>query len=327
MKGDVFEMITEVVSTLKIHKLTQEQYEREREADRLEGNAIYLTPDEGVFQADYDQNNESELDYIKNRPFYTQGEFNVEWDGNLSGNTYSEIYSFSQSQIARYCKVSEVFDLKLFYDEWIVEINGESIESLSFEDHLGYCVGYSETHLIPAVIYAISETNIPIGEKIIELPETGLYFVYSAQPDFYVSCLTQPETVKLLDEKYYVKSNVEDWHHKATVNDDDTIVTSPHQHRQGHIELGSVLIQWGSVKPVTVAKDTRVTYHIPLPKSFDDTSYSISLSARSAIPEAFQLSFWNKATNSFDIYCNTTINHSSTTEIDWMVTGIKSAII
>lgn len=39
-------MITENLSTLKIHKLTQAQYEREREAGRLDENAIYLTPDE-----------------------------------------------------------------------------------------------------------------------------------------------------------------------------------------------------------------------------------------------------------------------------------------
>lgn len=38
-------MIAENLSTLKIHKLTQEQYDREREAGRLDENALYLTPD------------------------------------------------------------------------------------------------------------------------------------------------------------------------------------------------------------------------------------------------------------------------------------------
>ena len=41
-------MITENLSTLKIHKLTKEQYERELAAGRLDENAIYLTPDESV---------------------------------------------------------------------------------------------------------------------------------------------------------------------------------------------------------------------------------------------------------------------------------------
>lgn len=39
-------MITENLSTLKIHKLTQTQYDRELEAGRIDENALYLTPDE-----------------------------------------------------------------------------------------------------------------------------------------------------------------------------------------------------------------------------------------------------------------------------------------
>ena len=41
-------MITENLSTLKIHKLTKEQYERELQAGRLDPNAIYLTSDDGT---------------------------------------------------------------------------------------------------------------------------------------------------------------------------------------------------------------------------------------------------------------------------------------
>ena len=39
-------MIETNVSTLRIHKLTQEQYDRENEAGTLEENAIYITPEE-----------------------------------------------------------------------------------------------------------------------------------------------------------------------------------------------------------------------------------------------------------------------------------------
>lgn len=41
-------MITNNVSTLKIHKLTQEQYDRELAAGNLDENALYLTPDEDI---------------------------------------------------------------------------------------------------------------------------------------------------------------------------------------------------------------------------------------------------------------------------------------
>ena len=39
-------MVTENLSTLKIHRLTQAQYDREKSAGRLDENALYLTPDE-----------------------------------------------------------------------------------------------------------------------------------------------------------------------------------------------------------------------------------------------------------------------------------------
>lgn len=39
-------MNTENLSTLKIHKLTQAQYDRELAAGNIDASAIYLTPDE-----------------------------------------------------------------------------------------------------------------------------------------------------------------------------------------------------------------------------------------------------------------------------------------
>lgn len=41
-------MITENLSTLKINKLTQIQYDRELAAGNIDTNALYLTPDEGI---------------------------------------------------------------------------------------------------------------------------------------------------------------------------------------------------------------------------------------------------------------------------------------
>lgn len=46
-------MVTENLSTLKIHKLTQEQYERERDAGRLDESALYLTPQSDIDLSDY----------------------------------------------------------------------------------------------------------------------------------------------------------------------------------------------------------------------------------------------------------------------------------
>lgn len=46
-------MITENLSTLKIHKLTQAQYDRELEAGNLDATALYLTPDEEIDLSPY----------------------------------------------------------------------------------------------------------------------------------------------------------------------------------------------------------------------------------------------------------------------------------
>ena len=46
-------MIEKNLSTLKIHKLTQEQYDRELAAGRLDENALYLTPDEKFASGNY----------------------------------------------------------------------------------------------------------------------------------------------------------------------------------------------------------------------------------------------------------------------------------
>jgi hypothetical protein len=46
-------MITENLSTLKIHKLTREQYERELAAGRIDEYALYLTPDEELDLSGY----------------------------------------------------------------------------------------------------------------------------------------------------------------------------------------------------------------------------------------------------------------------------------
>lgn len=43
-------MITENLSTLKINKLSKEQYERELAAGRIDETALYLTPDEDMSQ-------------------------------------------------------------------------------------------------------------------------------------------------------------------------------------------------------------------------------------------------------------------------------------
>ena len=60
-------MITENLSTLKIHKLSQTQYERELAAGNLDKTALYLTPDEEIDLSSYatveQLNNKADADH------------------------------------------------------------------------------------------------------------------------------------------------------------------------------------------------------------------------------------------------------------------------
>lgn len=59
-------MITENLSTLKIHRLTESQYQREKDAGRLDANALYLTPDEEIDLSPYVTKNQIEtVKYLK----------------------------------------------------------------------------------------------------------------------------------------------------------------------------------------------------------------------------------------------------------------------
>ena len=49
----VVDDVSEILQTLKIHKMTQEQYEQGLANGSLEDNAIYLTPDEAIDLSEY----------------------------------------------------------------------------------------------------------------------------------------------------------------------------------------------------------------------------------------------------------------------------------
>ena len=77
-------MITENLSTLKIHKLTQAQYDRELEAGRIDENALYLTPDEEIDLSPYatvvQLNQKADKTHTHDDRYYTESEI----DGMLS---------------------------------------------------------------------------------------------------------------------------------------------------------------------------------------------------------------------------------------------------
>ena len=74
-------MKTENLSTLKIHKMSQAQYDREKAAGRIDENAIYLTPDEGADLSGYatveQLNAKADANHNHNDIYYTETEIDT----------------------------------------------------------------------------------------------------------------------------------------------------------------------------------------------------------------------------------------------------------
>ena len=86
-------MITNNMSTLKIHKLTQEQYERELNAGRIDESAIYLTPYKEVDLSGYATQEQinllsSEIDKLK--ASVETWTFTLEDDSTVTKKVYVE---------------------------------------------------------------------------------------------------------------------------------------------------------------------------------------------------------------------------------------------
>lgn len=79
-------MITTDVSTLKIHKLSKEQYERELAAGGIDENALYLTPDEEYYtEAEIDGMiaAKADKDHNHNTLYYTKDEMTSKLDSKV----------------------------------------------------------------------------------------------------------------------------------------------------------------------------------------------------------------------------------------------------
>lgn len=143
-------MTTKNLSTLKIHKLTEAQYQREKEAGNLDADALYLTPDEGIDltpyakqedlesleydvqanfnrKADWNQNSETSVDYIKNR---------THW---VSQDSNTIIYKTAQQSIRKDKTGTSNFEPEYdFSKDYLVTVDGNQYQCTPYELDDGY---------------------------------------------------------------------------------------------------------------------------------------------------------------------------------------------
>lgn len=134
-------MITENLSTLKIHKLTQAQYERERDAGRIDESALYLTPDEDV-------------SYLARTAIVSH---------NADTNAHSNILKYCDRLSAAKDGLNErVFDL----EEDVIDIKAHMMQQTPlYADSIEGCTDTSKLYVLPdGYIYACAPKTVEGGK-------------------------------------------------------------------------------------------------------------------------------------------------------------------
>lgn len=182
-------MNTENLSTLVIHKLTQDQYNRVVEEGEIDENALYLTPDEvEIPQSDWNQNDETAQDYIKNKPVVFVGSDTLTWDGNTDGlETFDKYFKVSDIPMS-VDGLGNTAEIVLMRTDQSVSNSIESIISVDSDfvsDQYQYFMSVGED--------SSEEAGVPVG----------IYLCYEKNniEDYYVSSITIPGYTGFPQEK------------------------------------------------------------------------------------------------------------------------------
>lgn len=112
-------MITENVSSLKIHQLTKEQYERELEAGNIKKNELYLVSE------DEEPSGTLHWDDIEGKPFYEEGEETVLFDGDITFSPDGKLKG--QTQIT-YFEIEQGKTYKIDWNGYAYECASKQVE-------------------------------------------------------------------------------------------------------------------------------------------------------------------------------------------------------
>ena len=163
----------------------------------------------GATQPDWNQNDPTADDYIKNRPFYSEL-ITVEWDGDTTGKT---VVDFANGA-GLFCKISDL-------SPTIGELIGGKVYISS-----GEIVEITPEHMTDIGIGCASEMFVSIKQtgtwNGITFPEVGIYFIGSE--NVYVSKLEYENDFGQIDQNFisYVVFNTDIGFSTVSCNTDNT---------------------------------------------------------------------------------------------------------
>lgn len=186
-------MNTENLSTLKIHKLSQAQYNRELAAGNIDETALYLTPDDG---SDWSQNDETSSGYIKNRTHYEQVIMEeISPTFSWEANSYIDgMVAIADLGIYEFSDMPTHYDITMFdktysnikFGDVVKNTSGPSFNFMLKVDYVGtgYAItAYSSTS---SGFYNTSDVSVTNIKKLVQLNEGYIPDTIARKTDLYV---------------------------------------------------------------------------------------------------------------------------------------------
>lgn len=165
-------------------------------------NAVTALP-----QVDWNQNDETAKDYIKNRPFYVSSVL-IEWDGIVGDREIVKIPETIISEENVY--VVKISDSILTYEDYLgatviikyqleeenIQVTEDMLIPKDYIENVGVC-GLSGPMV---TVIDVNKVNTILGENIFKIP--GTYSFYTPDVPAYISSFSSSRRIVQLDEKF-----------------------------------------------------------------------------------------------------------------------------
>lgn len=147
----------------------------------------------GGVQSDYAQNDETQIDYIKNRPggyYQPVPAVDIQWDGVVGDKPNVDVDRIILVKVS-----DEILTAEQMIGATLTMVRGSENQSLVLpEDYIMSGDGF--VFVGEGFIFSFSQTTVVANGNTLTAPETGTYFAYMEQDGetTYISGLTKPET-------------------------------------------------------------------------------------------------------------------------------------
>ena len=185
-------MNTENLSTLKIHKLSQAQYNRELAAGNIDETALYLTPDDG---SDWSQNDETSSGYIKNRTHYEQVMMEeISPTFSWEANSYIDgMVAIADIGIYEFSDMPTHYDITMFdktyynikFGDVVKNTSGPSFNFMLKVDYAGTGYAITAYSSVSSGFYGTSDVSITNIKKLVQLSDGYIPNTIARKTDLY----------------------------------------------------------------------------------------------------------------------------------------------